>query len=240
MKSTTRITRLVGALVSVAVLGAALLAAGASARPDGASRKTATTLKFWIMNNGAKPVEDMERVLQPFERQSGIDVDVQLVGWDVQFQRITNAALSGEAPDVTQAGTTQVAYFASLNGFENLASRMGAIGGKAAYPGGVWQTSQVVGKPGVWGVPWFSRRARSTTARTSSARPGSIPSRAFRNWDSFRATLQRLSRIKYFGGRRVHPLGQPGKSAWDLVHHVMPFVWAAGGRRARAPTAGAP
>ena len=25
------------------------------------------------------------------------------------------------------------------------------------------------------------------------------------------------------------PFGQPGKTAWDLVHHIMPFVWGAGG-----------
>jgi multiple sugar transport system substrate-binding protein len=220
VKRPSRISALVAA-----VLGAALLTAGAAARPDA----DAVTLKFWIMNNGAKPVEDMERILQPFERQTGINVDVQLVGWDVQFQRITNAALSGEAPDVTQAGTTQVAYFASLNGFENLTARVGQIGGRGAYPGGVWTTSQVVGRPGVWGVPWFSE-ARTIYYRTDIFKAAKIdPNKAFRTWDSFRATLDRLSKVKYFGGRRVHPLGQPGKTAWDLVHHVMPFVWSAGG-----------
>ena len=222
---TTRITALVAATAV-----AALLAAGASAGPTATTGGKATvTLKFWIMNNGPAPVQDMERILQPFERQSGIDVDVQLVGWDVQFQRITNAALSGEAPDVTQAGTTQVAYFAALNGFENLQGRVGQIGGRAAYPSGVWQTSQVVGRPGVWGVPWFSE-ARTIYYRTDIFKRLKInPNKAFRNWDSFRATLNRLSRLKYHKGRRIHPLGQPGKTAWDLVHHVMPFVWAAGG-----------
>ena len=221
MKRTTRIA------LAIALVGVALLATtAASARPDGAA---AVTLKFWIMNNGAKPVEDMERILQPFEQQTGIQVDVQLVGWDVQFQRITNAALSGEAPDVTQAGTTQVAYFASLNGFENLSSRVGQIGGRSAYPTGVWTTSQVVGRPGVWGLPWFSE-ARTIYYRTDIFKAARInPATAFTNWDAFRATLQKVSKIKYFGGRRIHPLGQPGKNAWDLVHHVMPFVWSAGG-----------
>ena len=65
----------------------------------------------------------MKRIA-PFERSTGINVNVQLVSWDVQYQRITNAAISGEAPDVTQAGTTRVPYFAALNGFENLASRV--------------------------------------------------------------------------------------------------------------------
>ena len=52
-----------------------------------------------------------------FEKETGIDVQVQLVGWDVQFDRIRNAAVSGKGPDVTQAGTTQVPFFAALGGF---------------------------------------------------------------------------------------------------------------------------
>ena len=216
------------ALASLAVLALAVVAA-ASARPDGG-----VTLRIWVMNNGAHPVEDMEAIVQPFERSSGVQVDVELVGWDVQFQRITNAAISGQAPDITQAGTTQVAYFAALNGFENLQSRVGQIGGKAAYPAGVWTTTQVVGKAGVWSVPWFSE-ARTIYYRTDIfKRAGIDPSKAFTNWDAFRGTLQRLSQFKYHKGRRIFPLGQPGKTAWDLVHHVMPFVWGAGGAELNA------
>jgi multiple sugar transport system substrate-binding protein len=215
--------RMLGA--ALAALFALTLTAGASARTDGS-----VTLKIWVMNNGAHPVEDMERIVTPFEQRTGIQVDVQLVGWDVQFQRSTNAALSGEAPDITQAGTTQVAYFAALNGFENLASRVGSIGGRGAYPSGVWTTTQVVGKAGVWSVPWFSE-ARTIYYRTDVYKKAGVdPAKAFRTWDSFRGALTKIrSRVQYVGGRRVHPLGQPGKTAWDLVHHVMPFVWDAGG-----------
>jgi multiple sugar transport system substrate-binding protein len=220
-------SRAVFALAFAASLVTLVVAGGASARSD---RGNAVTLKIWVMNNGAHPVEDMEAIVRPFEQRTGIGVDVQLVGWDVQFQRITNAALSGEAPDITQAGTTQVAYFAALNGFENLASRVGSIGGKAAYPGGVWTTTQVVGRSGVWSVPWFSE-ARTIYYRTDIYKKAGVnPATAFKTWDSFRGALQKIQKnVQYYQGRRIHPLGQPGKTAWDLVHHVMPFVWGAGG-----------
>jgi multiple sugar transport system substrate-binding protein len=74
-----------------------------------------------------------------------------------------------------------------LRGFENVAGRVGEIGGRKAYAPGVWATSGVAGSSAVWGVPWF------TEART------------------------------------IAPFGQPGKTAWDLVHHIMPFVWGSGG-----------
>ena len=60
----------------------------------------------------------------------------QDVGWDVQFDRIRNAAVSGEGPDVTQAGTTQVPFFAALGGFSDLNGKVADVGGKGAYAAG--------------------------------------------------------------------------------------------------------
>jgi multiple sugar transport system substrate-binding protein len=189
----------------------------------------AVTLKLWIMNNGPEPVKDTERIVAPFERSTGIDVDVELVGWDVQYQRITNAAISGESPDVTQAGTTQVPYFAALRGFENLQSRVGQIGGKSAYAPGVWSTTQVVGRTGTWSVPWFTEARTIYYRKDVLRRAGVNPKTAFKSWAAFTRTLQRIKRVRSVGGKPIAPFGQPGRVAWDLVHHIMPFVWGAGG-----------
>src|SRR3954453_3920145 len=70
-----------------------------------AAKKPSGTGTLWIMNNGPQPVPDMEKTLAPFTAKTGIKVKVELVGWDVQFDRIRNAAVSGEGPDVTQAET---------------------------------------------------------------------------------------------------------------------------------------
>lgn len=198
----------------------------AAARTDGSQ---AVTLKLWVMNNGPEPVKDTERIVAPFERSTGINVDVELVGWDVQYQRITNAAISGESPDVTQAGTTQVPYFAALRGFDNLQSRVGQIGGKSAYAPGVWSTTQVVGRPGVWSVPWFTEARTIYYRKDVLKKAGVNPKTAFRTWASFRQTLLKLRKVKSINGRPIMPFGSPGRVAWDLVHHVMPFVWGAGG-----------
>ena len=60
----TLIVVLVVALVPLTVLPAAM------ARSDA----PAVTLRLWIMNNGPEPVRDTERILAPFERQTGINV----------------------------------------------------------------------------------------------------------------------------------------------------------------------
>jgi multiple sugar transport system substrate-binding protein len=225
MKGRVNRRRLALIVVVVAALAPLTVLPAAMAR----SEAPAVTLRLWIMNNGPEPVRDTERILAPFERQTGINVQVELVGWDVQYQRITNAALSGEAPDVTQAGTTQVPYFAMLRGFENVARRVGEIGGRKAYAPGVWATSGVAGSSSVWGVPWFTEARTIYYRKDIYKRAGINPKTAFKDWAAFRRTLLKLRSVKSFKGRPVAPFGQPGKTAWDLVHHIMPFVWGSGG-----------
>jgi multiple sugar transport system substrate-binding protein len=215
------------AVMSIVLLLAATVLSSAQARTE--SGNAQVTLTMWIMNNGPEPVADMKRILAPFERSTGINVNVQLVGWDVQYQRITNAAISGEAPDITQAGTTQVPYFASLGGFENLASRVNRIGGRKAYAPGIWATTQLAGRPGAWSVPWFTEARTIYYRKDVYRRAGVNPKTAFKSWASFRAALLKLRSVRSVSGRPIMPFGQPGKTAWDLVHHIMPFVWGAGG-----------
>jgi multiple sugar transport system substrate-binding protein len=184
-----------------------------------------TTVKLWIMPNGPQPKEDMEAALAPFTAKTGIKVNVEVVDWGVQLDRIRNAAVSGEGPDITQAGTTQVPFFAALGGFEDLSKRVQDIGGSGAYADGVWKTTQVVGQDGDWAIPWFTE-ARSVYYRKDILQKAGVdPATAFKDWDSFRATLQAI-KDKVPG---IQPFGTPGKKAFDLVHHVMPFVWDAGG-----------
>jgi multiple sugar transport system substrate-binding protein len=225
--------KLLIALAAVVVIGIGVWAVAASGGDDGdggggGSNENAT-VRFWVMNNGPDPVGDTEKIVKPFEQQTGIDVKVQLVGWDVQYDRIRNAAVSGEGPDVTQAGTTQVPFFAALGGFENLSDRVAEIGGEDAYAPGVWKTTQVVGREGTWSVPWFTE-ARSIYYRKDLLKKARVdPATAFDTWDSFLATLEKLKSSGAVDNKKTYAFGSPGKQAFDLVHHVMPFVWDAGG-----------
>jgi multiple sugar transport system substrate-binding protein len=218
---------LVGALVYTGCGGDDDSTSNSSAKTDGQAAKITpgTTVKLWIMPNGPQPQEDMEASLKPFTEKTGIKVDVEVVDWGVQLDRLRNAAVSGEGPDITQAGTTQVPFFAALGGFEDLSDRVEDVGGSAAYPEGVWQTTQVVGQDGTWAIPWFTEARSIYYRKDILEKAGVDPATAFKDWDSFRTTLQTI-KDKVPG---IQPFGTPGKKAFDLVHHVMPFVWDAGG-----------
>ena len=77
---------------------AATTGAAAAARKSGDQAKLGGTVKLWIMPNGPKPKEDMDAPLKPFEEKTGVKVDTEVVGWDVQFDRIRNAADLGRGP----------------------------------------------------------------------------------------------------------------------------------------------
>jgi multiple sugar transport system substrate-binding protein len=224
------IAALIAAAVVVAGCGGDDDSSGGTAAAETNQIRKGTTVKLWIMPNGPRPQEDMEAALEPFTEKTGIKVDVEVVGWDVQLDRIRNAAVSGEGPDVTQAGTTQVPFFAALGGFEDVSARVDELGGEDAYADGVWKTTQVVGQDGVWAVPWFTEARVIYYRKDVLEKAGLDPVTAFEDWDAFRATLETIKeRVPEIDGEKIAPFGSPGKKAFDLVHHVMPFVWDAGG-----------
>jgi multiple sugar transport system substrate-binding protein len=230
----------VAAWIVTAALALTVAACGGSDEGDKASGSTqgsqpaalqkGATIRLWVMNNGPQPVQDTQRIVKAFERQTGVNVKVELVGWDVQFDRIRNAAVSGGGPDVTQAGTTQVPFFAALGGFADLTGRVKDVGGKAAYAPGIWQTTQLAGRDGTYAIPWFTEARAIYYRKDVLEKAGIDPATAFKDWDSFEQTLQTIKdKVPEVNGKPIAPFGSPGKKAFDLVHHVMPFVWDAGG-----------
>ena len=199
------------AVVSFVLVLAAIAGSTAQARTESGSAQV--TLTMWIMNNGPEPVADMKRILAPFER-SGINVNVQLVGWDVQYQRITNAAISGEAPDVTQAGTTQVPYFAALGGFENLAKprrldrrpqgvRGRDLGDDAARRQARRVVRAVVHRGADDLLPQGRLQACGREPADRVQDVGVVP----------RGAAEAAERPRV-NGKPIMPFGQPGKTAW--------------------------
>jgi multiple sugar transport system substrate-binding protein len=196
----------------------------------GAPATRGASLTMWTMPNSPDPKKDLEGLLEPFTAETGIKVKVQVVGWDVQLDRIRNASVSGDGPDVTQAGTTQVPFFAALGGFEDISKRVGEVGGKSAYAPGVYQTTQLAGRPGTWALPWFTEARAIYYRKDVLEKAGLDPATAFADWDALRSTLETIkAKVPEIDGQRIEPFGSPGKKAFDLVHHVMPFVWDAGG-----------
>lgn len=122
--------------MSAAALSAALLIplVTACGSDDGSDSLDGTTITYWASNQGAS-LEFDASVLQPeldkFKEQTGITVDLEVIGWDNLLNRILAAATSGQGPDVLNIGNTWSASLQATGAFlpfdeETLAT----VGGK--------------------------------------------------------------------------------------------------------------
>src|SRR5919106_2890611 len=184
------------------------------------------TIDFWYMPNGPSPDTVIRREIDRFHAlHPNITVRATKLEWPDALTRLTTAAASGSGPDVSQLGTTWVGSISSLGGLRPFTDdELAWLGGREAYLPASWTSTRLLGRTEVTAVPWFVD-IRAVFYRTDILRGlGIDPAKAFADWRSFAATLDRIS-----SSGKVAALGQPGKADWNVVHNVAPFVWEAGG-----------
>src|SRR6266542_1608071 len=189
-------------------------------------QEPAVTIDFWYMPNGPSPDQVVRREVDRFHGlHPNITVRATKLDWPGALTRLTTAAASGSGPDVSQLGTTWVGSISSLGGLRPFSGpELAWLGGPDAYLPASWTSTRLVGQTDVTAVPWFVD-IRALFYRTDVLRDlGIDPARAFTDWRSFAATLDRIET-----GGRMAALGQPGKADWNVVHNIAPFLWGAGG-----------
>jgi len=148
--------RRIGALaVAASLLLPALVACGKDDSGDGAG----TTLTYWASNQGTS-LDDDKQKLQPeldkFKAQTGITVNLEVVGWSDLLNRILAAATSGQGPDVLNIGNTWSASLQATGAFMPFDdAAMSAIGGKDRFLAGSLAATGAAGKPPT-AVPVYS------------------------------------------------------------------------------------
>jgi multiple sugar transport system substrate-binding protein len=148
--------RYAAAAAALALLVPALAACGDDASsPSGGG----TTLTYWASNQGSSLEQD-KQVLQPeldkFQRETGITVRLEVIGWPDLLNRILAAATSGQGPDVLNIGNTWSASLqatGALLPFDDAA--MAAVGGKDRFLAGSLAATGAAGKPPA-AVPLYS------------------------------------------------------------------------------------
>ncbi|MFF2140679.1 ABC transporter substrate-binding protein, partial [Streptomyces sp. NPDC058193] len=95
-----------------ALVTAAALSACSSGADDAEGAGGVTTVDVWLMRDSVSAAFQKE-FTEGFEAaHPDIDVKIQIQEWDGIGQKITAALASNDAPDVIEAGNTQVAQFA--------------------------------------------------------------------------------------------------------------------------------
>src|SRR6516225_4638199 len=170
---------------------AALLLAG------GAARASALELSMWVMPVTTNAQTDIPALIAPWvAAHPGITVRVTVLDWESGWNKITAAAASRRGPDLLELGSTWMPAIAAMGGLEKLSpAQLAQVDNGAPYYPELWKTTQVFGRPGIYGLPWYAD-VRAAFYRTDVFRQAGVdPARAFADWDSFRAALRRINGI---------------------------------------------
>ncbi|MCH8627368.1 sugar ABC transporter substrate-binding protein [Arsenicicoccus piscis] len=96
-----------------------------------------STLTYWASNQGTSLDDDKKQltpVLDAFQKQTGIKVNLEVIGWNDLQTRIQTAVTSGQGPDVVNIGNTWAASLQATGAFLPFdAKAMEAIGGKDKF-----------------------------------------------------------------------------------------------------------
>ncbi|MGW1614999.1 ABC transporter substrate-binding protein [Streptomyces sp. NPDC002285] len=204
--------------VTVSLL-TAVTACGGGSSTGGGSNDSPKTLTYWASNQGAS-IEVDKKVLQPeldkFEKQTGIEVKLEVIPWSDLLNRILTATTSGQGPDVLNIGNT---WSASLQATGALLpwdeKNFTAIGGKDRF------VDSALGSTGAQGqdpaaVPLYSMAYALYYNKKLFADAGIAKPPA--TWDDLVAAGRKLSGDGKWG------LGAEGSNASENIHHVFVFA----------------
>ncbi|MGB9613455.1 MAG: sugar ABC transporter substrate-binding protein, partial [Candidatus Margulisiibacteriota bacterium] len=214
-------------------IGSGLLLIFLATLPEGCappSKKTEKVVEMWVMPNSLRPVQDIEDLLKPFEKETGIKVKVTSVDWGAAWSKITTAATSGDVPDLVQLGSTWVSAIAAMGALEDLSKEaIASLGGPQAFVPVAWQTTGVEKSGKTNAIPWFVD-ARALFYRTDALAKAKLTAKDLDTWDSFKAALKKLNDADLvFDDQPMAPLGIAGKNDWNVIHSLAPWIWMAGG-----------
>jgi ABC-type glycerol-3-phosphate transport system substrate-binding protein len=200
-------------------LALAASACGGGSPTGGGSDDSPKSLTYWASNQGAS-VEIDKKVLQPeldkFEKQTGIEVKLEVVPWSDLLNRILTATTSGQGPDVLNIGNT---WSASLQATGALlpwdAKNFGRIGGKDRF------VASALGSTGVpdqdpAAVPLYSMAYALYYNKKMFADAGI--SKPPVTWDELVAAGKKLSKNGKWG------LGTEGSNPSENIHHAYIFA----------------
>jgi multiple sugar transport system substrate-binding protein len=147
-------------------LAAALIVSACSSSGGSGSGTPATggsisgqTITYWASDQGSSIADDV-KVLTPelnaFTAQTGVKVNLQVIGWNDLLNRILAATASGQGPDVVNIGNTWSASLQATGAFLPITSDvMSQIGDTGRFLPGALAATGAAGKPPV-GVPIYS------------------------------------------------------------------------------------
>ena len=132
---------------------------GGSGSSTNSASISGQTITYWASDQGSSVADDV-KVLTPelnaFTKQTGVKVNLEVIGWNDLLNRILAATTSGQGPDVVNIGNTWSASLQATGAFLPITPAvMTQLGDTGRFLPGALNATGASGKPPV-GVPIYS------------------------------------------------------------------------------------
>ncbi|MCX7923070.1 MAG: extracellular solute-binding protein [Clostridia bacterium] len=200
-----------------------------SAQED--SREKAKTLNIWIMPNSPDAEKDFMSLIDPYLRDKPyLKVVPTVLSWESAWNKISLSISGGDAPDITQLGTTWLAAIASTGELVDLTDKYN----EEDFIPACLRTTTIENNAGSKGetqrfaMPWFLDTRALYYRKDAIFKAGINPDADFKDWNSFKAALVKLKGLEV-NGKKITPMGMGAKNDWNIIHDFSWWIWGAGG-----------
>ena len=163
-------------------------------------------LTVWIGGHVVAQEETWEEIITTFEEENNVEVNYQLIGFDVYFDRLTTAFRAEQGPDVTFADLGGwVPTFASNDWIVPIDDRLEDWEGTDQIWENLWPTVEYNGNR--YGVPWYTDARLLLYNKRMFREAGLDPDNPPETWDELLETAQTLTD----SSKRTYGYGVSGK-----------------------------
>ncbi len=182
-------------------------------------------LEFSVMAHSPTTAEDLRPILEKFEAQYQVKVNLRVFSWETGWTELVKFALYGHGPDVSEIGTTWASTLAATNALRPFGVRdIAAVGGRFAFLYPSWQSCYLSGEPEMWALPWLSNVRMVFYHRDLLTSEGQTTPLSFRNPDHLEQVLSRVQQR-----REVAPLVIATRNTVNTLHNAAMWIWGRGG-----------
>lgn len=182
-------------------------------------------LTIWIGGQVAELDETWNAVIKGFEQKYGIEVEVQLFGFDTYYDKLVAALQAGKGPDLAFADLGGwVPTFAEKGWLEPIEDRLKTWEGTSQIWPNLWPT--VTYKGVRYGLPWYTDCRLLLYNKVMFERAGLDPEKPPRTWNELLEVAQKITDAK----NRIYGYGVSGTKTEHTTLGYMMFLYAAGGK----------
>lgn len=183
-------------------------------------------LEFSIMVSSQDAGNALRVVLDEYEKQTRVKVNLTIFTWDIGWSDIVKIALYGHGPDVSELGSTWIGSIAAMNALRPFNSgEIRSLGGADAFLQAIWATGMVGNDPQVWAIPWLTDTRALYYRKDWLQRSGIANEKeAFRSASVLAQTLDGLRSTGISTPWAVTVERTP-----NVLHEAASWIWGAGG-----------